>query len=642
MLSRVQWLTVAGSIAVMAVLAARSTHGEDLPFKAGDRVVTTGQTPVLAAEGTVATLEAGVELSVADIKQGWVGVTGSQNGEKIAGWVKPNSLAPVTKSPATEAFEQGYAHHLKGRLSQAVASYTEAIRLDPKYAHAYNNRGLAYQARRDFNRAVRDFSKALRLSPKLGAAYLNRGVIYASQRSFTKAIEDYSEAIRLDPKNYLTYKKRAAAYEAKGEYEKAAEDLRKAAKIYRPKYDTIAHKVIKIELEAKGENYAPNYELLDSIINEAKARIKVKEPYSEGSVIEVFQIIDAILARKRFIPAAQGLMVDAIVPRKITREIMGAIDPKTLRFRPRLGEKVYFAQPLATCLIYASIGEALGLPIQVALVPGRSYIRWDVSDSSHVNWEPAIGAVKSDNELVARNDITLAAFQNGLYLFPLSQDAMLACALTNLARVWMGEWYGLENAYDPSYVKRTSNDENGTNKSSQKKVERPKSLSEEEVKANRAVRHTKAIEALSKAIELNQRAYESYFLRAAYWGMVGEHSKAISDNSMAIRLNPDLPSPYFGRGVARLSRGDHRQSIRDFDTVIKMDPELPAPHYFRGVARAENNEFDLALKDLDRAIRLEPRFVNAYQARAKIYELLGRQIKADADLEKVKSLQKKK
>jgi tetratricopeptide (TPR) repeat protein len=33
----------------------------------------------------------------------------------------------------------------------AVADYTEAIRLDPKYAFAYNNRGLAYRAKGDLD-----------------------------------------------------------------------------------------------------------------------------------------------------------------------------------------------------------------------------------------------------------------------------------------------------------------------------------------------------------------------------------------------------------------------------------------------------------------------------------------------------------
>ena len=642
MLRRVQWLAVTGAIVVGVVLAVRPTCGEDPEFKAGDRAVTTEQTPVQATEGTVATLAPGVELKVVDVKQGWIGITAEQDGKKIAGWVKPSTLSHPAKSPVTNAFEQGYAHHLKGRLSQAIASYSEAIRLDPNHARAYNNRGLAYQANRDMRRAINDFTKAIQLAPTLSATYLNRGIAYASQRGFTKAIEDYSEAIRLDPENFKAYKRRAAAYVAKGENDKATADIMQAAKIYRPKHDTLAHKVIKIEMEVKDKDYAPNYEVLDSIIDEAKAKIHVEKPYTEGKAIEVFQIIDAILAKKRFVASPQGLTIDSLVPRTITREMLKAINPAVLRFRARPGENVYFSHPLATCLIYASIGESLGLPIQVALVPGHCYIRWDITDSSHVNWEPAIGAVKTDHELVARNEISVDAFRNGLYLSPLSQDEILACVFTNLAQVWMGEWYGLENEYNLNLRKIAQDDKSGKNQQDSKKEQAPKSLSEEDKKANVAERHAKAIDALTKAIDLNRKAYESYLKRGAYWGMVGEHDKAITDNSMAIQLDPNQPAPYYSRGVARVSRGDYKQAIGDFDKVLQVNSELPAAYYFRGVARAESNEFDLALKDLERAIRMEPQFIDAYRVRAKVYELLGQQNKADADLEKVKSLQQKR
>ena len=133
----------------------------------------------------MATLEAGAAVTVADVKQGWVGITAEQNGQKIVGWVRPNSLARAGEEKSgdndSEAFREGYAAHLKGQFTAAIASYDEAIRLDPNYARAYNNRGLAYQAKGDLNRAIADFSEAIRLTPTLSAAYLNRGTAYAKK-----------------------------------------------------------------------------------------------------------------------------------------------------------------------------------------------------------------------------------------------------------------------------------------------------------------------------------------------------------------------------------------------------------------------------------------------------------------------------
>ena len=40
-----------------------------------------------------------------------------------------------------------------------MADYDEAIRLDPKFAIAYGNRGNVYDARRDYDRAVADYDR---------------------------------------------------------------------------------------------------------------------------------------------------------------------------------------------------------------------------------------------------------------------------------------------------------------------------------------------------------------------------------------------------------------------------------------------------------------------------------------------------
>ena len=52
------------------------------------------------------------------------------------------------KTPGAEEafkpFKRGWSHAVKGDQDQAIADFTEAIRLEPKVAAAYNNRGCAY------------------------------------------------------------------------------------------------------------------------------------------------------------------------------------------------------------------------------------------------------------------------------------------------------------------------------------------------------------------------------------------------------------------------------------------------------------------------------------------------------------------
>ena len=59
-----------------------------------------------------------------------------------------------------------------------MADYTEAIRLDPKLAVAYNSRGNVYYDEGDYDRAIADYNEAIRLDPKYAFAYNSRGDIY--------------------------------------------------------------------------------------------------------------------------------------------------------------------------------------------------------------------------------------------------------------------------------------------------------------------------------------------------------------------------------------------------------------------------------------------------------------------------------
>ncbi len=51
-------------------------------------------------------------------------------------------------------------------MEGALEDYTEAIRLNPDYADAFNNRSIARRAKGDVQRARQDFAEAIRLGYK--------------------------------------------------------------------------------------------------------------------------------------------------------------------------------------------------------------------------------------------------------------------------------------------------------------------------------------------------------------------------------------------------------------------------------------------------------------------------------------------
>lgn len=133
---------------------------------------------------------------------------------------------------ATEYFERAYQHSQVGRKDEAIRDYTEAIRLNPQDADAYNNRGNAYQdGKKDYDRAIADYNEAIRLNPQFAIAYTNRGNAYYNKKEYNRAIIDHTEAIRLNPQLAMAHNNRGLAYFNKGSYDRAIADYDRALQI---------------------------------------------------------------------------------------------------------------------------------------------------------------------------------------------------------------------------------------------------------------------------------------------------------------------------------------------------------------------------------------------------------------------------
>ncbi len=116
----------------------------------------------------------------------------------------------------------------RGEYEKAVKTYDRAIALDPDFADAYYNRGLAKIHLKEFQEAIEDFDKAITLKPDDIFCYLNRGVARDQLKEFQGAIEDFDKAIDLDSEYPYSYVNRGIAKARLGEHKKAVEDFDKA------------------------------------------------------------------------------------------------------------------------------------------------------------------------------------------------------------------------------------------------------------------------------------------------------------------------------------------------------------------------------------------------------------------------------
>lgn len=110
---------------------------------------------------------------------------------------------------AQEWFERGIATIDQ---DEELLFFSEAIRLKPDFARAFNNRGYARFCADDLEGAIRDYNEAIRLKPDFAKAFNNRGMARYFKFDFEGAIQDYNEAIRIKPDYINAIYNRAMAH----------------------------------------------------------------------------------------------------------------------------------------------------------------------------------------------------------------------------------------------------------------------------------------------------------------------------------------------------------------------------------------------------------------------------------------------
>jgi tetratricopeptide (TPR) repeat protein len=128
---------------------------------------------------------------------------------------------------ATAFFNRGSAHLSKGDLDRAIADYTTVIQVDPAYSPAYYHRGIAHDSRQQYDQAIADFSKAVEINPRHGGAFDARARIYLKTGRHELALRDAELAVALDPLGAGFLDTRAHVYEALGRTRAAIADYRR-------------------------------------------------------------------------------------------------------------------------------------------------------------------------------------------------------------------------------------------------------------------------------------------------------------------------------------------------------------------------------------------------------------------------------
>jgi tetratricopeptide (TPR) repeat protein len=123
---------------------------------------------------------------------------------------------------------RGVANNRNAEFERAQADYEQAIRFNARDPEIYQRRGQMWADQEDWDKAIADYTKAIGLKPDMADAYSYRGVAYAGKGDNAKAQADHDRALKIDPKSADHYDNRAAFYRDTGDYERALSDHDKA------------------------------------------------------------------------------------------------------------------------------------------------------------------------------------------------------------------------------------------------------------------------------------------------------------------------------------------------------------------------------------------------------------------------------
>lgn len=110
----------------------------------------------------------------------------------------------------------------------AMSDFSAALKIQPDYAAALNDRAWIYMTRGDYDAALQDLNKtASPTTPWLTAAvaYYYRGFAYLRLKDYAKAVADLNEAIRRQANNADYYLARGEAQQAQESYDAALRDF---------------------------------------------------------------------------------------------------------------------------------------------------------------------------------------------------------------------------------------------------------------------------------------------------------------------------------------------------------------------------------------------------------------------------------
>ena len=159
----------------------------------------------------------------------------------------------------------------------------------------------------------------------------------------------------------------------------------------------------------------------------------------------------------------------------------------------------------------------------------------------------------------------------------------------------------------------------------------------------------KAVEHLSKALNIRPREVEVHVQLAIACSRLGWIDKAVESYAIVLHLDPNSPSAQYGLkvlghyqlGLIHARKGTFEKAKTQYHLAIELDSELSLPHFQLGYLLTQQGKFEEAVPFYQKAIALYPNHTGAYYQLANAYFRLGKQEEGKRQLGKFREIKAK-
>ncbi len=118
--------------------------------------------------------------------------------DKAPPFSPPAGIKQTSEPDAVSSFNRGNDYFRNGLPDKALEAYNEALKISPGYIKALNNRGILLASSfRRYKEAIADFSEVIKIDPANADACLGRGSCYFQLNETGKACKDWEKAFGL-------------------------------------------------------------------------------------------------------------------------------------------------------------------------------------------------------------------------------------------------------------------------------------------------------------------------------------------------------------------------------------------------------------------------------------------------------------